>query len=344
MKMTTIVASALRTAAGPRTNVATRARRGGALALLIAAGCLTTAGVARAADPAVPKFDYAKPPEKATDWKVLAKGGLVITTGNSQSRNGTLGVEASEQTGWNKVSLNGQIAYGRSNILVPVYDDPTAPTAIVGLDRQGQTTTNQWMTNGRYDRFFTPNNAGYASAQIGADKIAGKKLYGGGQVGYSRQLYKSDRNTLLAEAGYDLKYESYVQSPGKTIDGVTIHSARVFAGETFALTKETGFTGSAEALFNLNKEDALDASDTTGATKGVSAFKDTRVIVKAGMNTTIWKNISFGFGFTLKYDQNPAPRPVPGSAAAGLGYATDFQPFANKVDTLTEATLIVTFL
>ena len=123
------------------------------------------------------------------------------------------------------------------------------------------------------------------------------------------------------------------------LDAVAIHSARLYVGELFSLTKETGITGGLEALFNLNKEQALDASDSTGATKGVSAFKDTRLIGKVGLTTVLHKSLSFGFGFTLKYDQNPAPRP-----SGGAMLAADFQPFSDKVDTLTEASLLYTFL
>ena len=34
-------------------------------------------------------------------------------------------------------------------------------------------------------------------------------------------------NMLVAELGYDFSYESYVEQPGKTLDPVSIHSARV---------------------------------------------------------------------------------------------------------------------
>ena len=44
--------------------------------------------------------------------------------------------------------------------------------------------------------------------------------------------------------------------PSKTLDPVSIHSARVFAGETLKLSAATGVTASVEALFNLNKEGA----------------------------------------------------------------------------------------
>lgn len=294
---------------------------------------------ARAQNVTAPAFEFQKPPEKpAVEWKVQSKGGLLLTSGNSQTGSGTMALDASRLSGQNKLSLNGGVAYGRSRILTAL---PPTGTETTGLGRETRTTTNEWKTKGRYDRFVTPNNAAYAVAQIGADKIAGKQLYGGGQVGYSRQLLKNEQHTLVAELGYDFSYESYVPSPGKTIDGVSIHSARLFVGELFSLTKETGFSGSVEALFNLNKEDALNAHDTMGNTKGVDAFKDTRLIGKVGITTLLRKSLSMALGFTIKYDQNPAPFPLPSGAAP---YAPDFLPFADKVDTLTEATLIYTFL
>jgi hypothetical protein len=302
--------------------------------------------MARAQNPAPPKFDLPaapegdKPPPPDVVWKVQSKGGLVLTSGNSRTQVATLSLDGSRKQGGNKLSFNGALAYGRSTPLVAVED--AAGTTTTAVERGAAVTaTNNWITKGRYDRFFTANNAGYALGQLGADRIAGKRLYGGGQVGYSRQLVKTDQHTVVAELGYDFSYESYVRSPGKSLDPVAIHSARVFVGELFSLTKATGLSGSVEALFNLNNEKALLASDTTGATSGVGAFKDTRINAKLGLTTTLFKSLSFGFGFTLKYDQNPAPRPLPAGAPM---YAAGFQPFAEKLDTQTEATLIYTFL
>jgi hypothetical protein len=308
--------------------------------LVLSLVVLAIPSLAAAQDPAVPKFQFEKPPEKQVDWKVQAKGGFILTTGNSQTKNGTLTLTASAQTGADKISLEGMVAYGRSNIIVPVIDDATA--TVVALDRIDQTTTNEWRARGRYDRFLTANNSAYILGQIGADRIAGTALAGGGQAGYSRQVWKSDRQTLVAEVGYDLSFERYVQSPDRTIDPVTIHSARLFTGDLIKLSEDTGITASFEALLNLNQEKAPNASDPTGPNE-VDAFKDTRLIAKAGLTTTLWKNLSFGFGFTLRYDQNPAPRGLP-AGAKGLTFAPEFHPFAEKLDTLTEATLIFTFL
>jgi len=288
---------------------------------------------------ATPKFEYGKPEEvKAVEWKAQAKGGFLLTTGNSQTQGGVFAANVSRKEGNNKLALEGGVAYGHTNNRFAV---PVAGTTTYEVQRIEVTSTNNYYGKGRYDRFFTTNNAGYLSAQAGADKIVGKSFFGGGQIGYSRQLYKSDLQLVVAELGYDLSHERYVQQPPKVLDPVTIHSARVFVGESLKLSAATGVTASVEALFNLNKEVA--AIDVSTAMPGVPAFKDTRVLGKLGLTTTLFKQLSIGFGFTLKYDQNPALAPRPSNAAA-TDTPVNPNEFADKVDTLSEVTLIFTFL
>ena len=316
-----------------------------ALALLFCAG--------RAHAQAEPKFTFAKPeevkagapPPPPVEWKAQAKGGLVVIGGNSQTTNALLGANVSRKAGNNKVALDAGLAYGDSNILVSNVTPATAttPPTITSVDRQNVVTTNNWFTRGRYDRFFTTNNAGYASGQVGADKIAGKTFIGGGQIGYSRQLIKNDHHLLVAEIGYDLSYERYLQQPNKTLDPVTIHSARLFVGETAKITQTAGATASVESFFNLNSEPG--ALNVNTGMPGVSAFHDTRVIGKLGLTTTIFKALSAALGFTVRYDQNPAPLPIPPNAPAGAVYdPTQKTPFAQTTDTLSEVTLIYTFM
>jgi hypothetical protein len=291
------------------------------------------------------------PPPPAVEWKAMVKAGFTMTSGNSQTMGGVLAASASRKEGNNKLAFDANSAYGRSNVLTAqVGGDPADPTAITGLTRTDIVTTNNWLVKGRYDRFFTTNNSGYVSGQAAADKIAGKSFYGGGQIGYSRQVYKSTMHLVVAELGYDFSHERYVQAGMTTPPPVSIHSARIFAGETLTLTKATGITASVEALFNLNTETtAFDASSTTvPPAKGVDAFHDTRVNGKVGLTTTLYSKLSIGFGFTVKYDQNPAPLPIPPGSPSGAAFDTNpgfaFFPFADKVDMLTEATLIYTFL
>jgi hypothetical protein len=202
------------------------------------------------------------------------------------------------------------------------------------LSRTSTTTSNSWQAKARYDRFFTLNNSAYASAQALSDKPAGKQFVGGGQAGYSRQLVKTDRYLAVAELGYDFSYE---KATGPTAEGVPIHSGRAFTSAGITVSKQTGATLSLEVLTNLNKENA----PAPGYAQ-VDGFKDTRFVGKLGLTTTLWENVSFGFGFTGRYDNAPAP--LPALKTPALPFAPGFFPLAKKWDTITEATLIVTFL
>ncbi len=293
-----------------------------------------------------PAAPPAPAPGATVEWKVQAKGGLIMTSGNSQATNVTLGLNGSRKEGNNKLELEAGMAYGRSkNLHANTTTDPaTGSTVIDSLDRQEVVSTNNWATKGRYDRFLSENNVAYVSSQWAADRIAGKTLFGGGQVGYSRQLRKDKWNLVVAELGYDFSYERYLQQAGKTSDPVTIHSARMLVGETLSLSPETGLTASVEALLNLNRE--TKANNASDGTVGVDALHDTRINAKLGISTNLFKKLGIGFGFTLKYDQNPAPRPIPAGVPAGATFPADRYvswAFAEKVDTLTEVTLLYSF-
>jgi hypothetical protein len=298
-----------------------------------------------------PTFTYAKPDEPAkagtpppppVEWRAVVKGGFTMTSGNSQTTGFVATGSASRKEGSNRLALDANAAYGRSNVVTPIYDNPAMPTTIMNIDRTDILTTSNWLVRGRYDRFFTTNNSGYAAGQVAGDKVAGKTFYGGGQIGYSRQLYKNDMHLLVAELGYDYTYERYVTAGMTTPPPVSVHSARLFVGETLTLTKTSGVTASVESLFNLNTE--TKALNVNTGTPGVDAFHDIRVNGKVGFTATLFAKLAIGFGLTIKYDQNPAPLPVPSGVPAGIGFAPGFQPFAQKIDTLTEATLIYTFL
>jgi putative salt-induced outer membrane protein YdiY len=325
---------------------------------LLATALVATAGACLFATQAQaqvdPKFTFAKPSAPPTEtvpveWTAQSKGGYNLSAGNSQTQNLTFGVTASRKEGDNKLTLEGGIAYGTSKNLVPIIEDTTH--TVVGLDRQEVVSTNNWLVKGRYDRFLTEHNSLYVSAQGAADKVTGKKFFGGGQLGYSRQVLKTDRHLVVAELGYDLTFESYAQvGDTPAPDAVSIHSARVLVGETLKLTDQTGLTASVEGLFNLNKE--TKAEDASNGTIGVKAFADTRLVGKVAVTSTLYKSLSLGLGFTFKYDQNPSRRPLP-KLPDGATYPSDppgttnpiYVPFryADSLDTITEATLIYTF-
>ena len=109
---------------------------------------------------------------------------------------------------------------------------------VTGIGRNEVTTTNDWQTKARYDRFFTANNAGYAAGQAAADRIAGKSFAGGGQVGYSRQLYQERRPPVRQRARLRLLARTLrAPSPaGRSIRSASIPRA-LFVGETMKIRR-----------------------------------------------------------------------------------------------------------
>ena len=167
------------------------------------------------------------------------------------------------------------------------------------LQRRDETTSKRFQAKARYDRFFTPNNSGYGSLQALTDEPAGKDLVAGGQVGYSRQLFKNERHRAVAELGYDLSIERAVAAGAELVQ---VHSARVFAAEELKLSEATGLFVNVEALFNLNEEKA-----PAPGYGSIAALDDKRVNARTGLTTQLWKNLAFGFSFGVRYDQAPAP-------------------------------------
>lgn len=300
------------------------------------ASLLISAVVPAAARADEPKFEFAKPEEingvkdiKDVEWKAQAAAGLVLTTGNSRSFAVTGSINASRKDGNNKVGLEAAAAFARSETLVFADKDMSGTVSADELDRQTQTTAENWVAKLRYDRFFADTNSAFASGRIGADELAGKELFGGGQVGYSRQLVKNEHHELVAEAGYDFTYESYVNP---TAEALAIHSARLFAGYLGKLGEETGLSVSIEALFNLNNETVPGGEAT--------AFEDTRLVGKAAITTKLAKRFDLRVAATAKFDNTPAPLP----AFAMVPFAAGFTPLADKLDFITEVQLIVSIL
>jgi hypothetical protein len=303
------------------------------------------------AQEANPKFAYGKHEEvKAVEWKALVKAGLIYSSGNSQQTNLSAGWGLSRKDTWNKFAFDGSFAYARSSVfIVDDFHDATGAPGSDGLIqpdefyRTRSTSANRWDLKARYDRFFTKNNSAYVAGLAAGDKVAGKEFVGGAQVGYSRQILKAKNYELLGEIGYDFSYEKYMNPAAGKPGDVSIHSARLFFGGTYKLLENTGFASSIEVLSNLNKENV--ANYQTGSDH-LPGLEDTRIVYKAGVSTKLWKNLSLGVNFTLKYDNNPALRPAPsGFAFDDVNFSqTNRNRFGDRLDTLTEVVLIVNFL
>lgn len=323
----------------------------------LAAACLLLDGAAALAQ-SNPKFEFVKKSDadKAV-WKASASGGALLATGNANSYTINASGSVARVDPKNKIALDMNIAWGRST--TPILVDMNNNMAVDDASEIGsetKDTTKQWNVKLRYDRFFTPHNVGYLSTLVGGNELAGKPVFGNVQLGYARQLYQSDRNELFLEVGYDFTYEFYkyphdpefnaLDATGMPVqNSLQIHSLRLFFGHNLKLTPDTGLFTGVESLFNLNPLKAPGFDEQQGA------FRDIRVNFKTALNTKLYKSLSFRFTFTALFDNVPAPRTLPGLTLGGERDPNDptkivkpFVPVSQKLDTLSEAALVVTFL
>ena len=177
----------------------------------------------------------------------------------------------------------------------------------------------------RYDRFLTELNSLFIAALGSRDVPAGKELVVGGQLGYSRSLYKSEKALTLGEFGYDYSFEDLTAG-----DGLSIHSLRAFVGHKAAMTEVADLDASVEVLTNLNR-----LTLPTGEDGG--AFRDTRVNARIAISAKIGLNLAVQTSIEAKYDHRPAPLGV-------KGLAMGFVPEAASLDTIMKASLIYTFV
>jgi hypothetical protein len=302
------------------------------LSSLALAGALGFLAVAPAAvRPDEPKFPYGKKDElqKLPPWAASVTAGFGLTTGNAQSLNLTGGASVSHRFDVeNMLSFDANVAIQRSTIDTA---SDTNQDGVIGpgeLQSITQSVSEAWGLRLRYDRFFGLN-AIYAFGFAGGDVPAGKQFLTGGQVGYSRALWKTETSELVGEAGIDYTYQRFVVGDP---NAVNIISLRTFLGYLGTPNKDLQYNASVEYLGNLN---ALDTP-----TGRVGTFADNRLIGRLGVTWKIFGDGSLGFRFRALYDSAPAPKPPP----AGFAWAAGYQPLAKEWDTFTELVLVYKLL
>ena len=298
--------------------------------VLAALGLAPTAALAQN-----PEFKFEeRPPEEvdAVEWKASAQAGLILTTGNSQTTSLAGAAKASRKQGFNQLQLEAGGAFARSTIRVASDDNQNGSIDDNEIDIITQTTNERWYGTGRYDRFLTESDSLYGKLLIESDEPTGKELVFGGQVGYSRTVYKDAIHTLITEAGYDFSREDLVAG-----DAVSIHSLRLFAGYAAKLSEDTGFAAELESLFNLNPVSNGVLADLRGE-EDAGTFEDTRVNGSTSLTTKMFEDISFRFAFSFRWDNRPAPLPDIG----GIPFTNPKE--ADELDTKVEASLIINFL
>ena len=276
-----------------------------------------------------------------------------MTSGNAQTTGGSVAGNVSRKEGNNRLTFDAGAAYGRSNVVTPVITtmtdaDDHDDDQLDHEHRRGTIeTTNNWFTKGRYDWFFTPNNSGYVSAQAAADEVAGKTFYGGGQIGYSRQVYKSAMHLLVAELGYDLLVRTVrADRRGRRIDPVTIHSAR--AVRRRAADADQGDRDQRQRRGALQPEQGERTRSTPPAPRHDRRRRRVRGHprereARPHHHALQAARASASGSRQVRSEPGAAPHSV-GLACRTRPSQPGFVPFADKVDTQTEATLVYTFL
>ncbi len=299
-----------------------------ARASVAAAALLTAPTLARAEDP---KFSMGKLDDvkdiKEVVWTATGEAGLVATTGNSQSTTITAGATVIRKDVSNKFEGNLSGTFARATTRVATDLDGDAAISENELSDATATSAENASLKLRYDRYLTELDSLYIAALGTVDRPAGKEFQGGGQIGYSRSLYKTEDHQALAELGYDLSYLRLDAG-----DSTAIHSVRGFVGYKGKIKKETALEASAEALFNGNT--------LTFGERESKPFRDARVNGMVGVTTSLSSKLSLSASFAVRFDNFPAPLAKVGD----LPFAPGFEPAADRLDTTTKITLIVKIL
>lgn len=302
---------------------------------------LLTAGPALAQDTtAAPSFSYAEKPKedaKETGWKVEAKAGLLWLAGNSDSTSLSAGLSVTKDAIWQRYSLNANYAFSKSRVYA-ASPTPIQITSIDELNAESTLAARLWNITPRFDQWVIHRDAPgdtsiYVLGNIASDFAAGKKLFGGGQVGVSTLLIKSGPHSLIGELGYDFTYlQPYVG------DGYSIHSIRVALKYVLELSKTTKLAAGVEYLINLNKETGA-PNDDINEPNDVPAFQDHRVNLGLGLTTQIYERLSLLVSWQGRYDAKPQLfSPPPGVTFAPPGV------FLKKFDSITQVQFVYTFL
>ncbi len=291
---------------------------------------LATALLCSAQAHADPKFEYGKAEEvakvKGIEYSASAEGGIVFTTGNSETTTATAGFKVARKKAQNKIAAEGTLTYAKAG--VRVLSDQNGNGTIDSrseIRTEKQVTAESMAAKLRYDRFLTEFNSLFLAGIVSRDVPGGKELVLAAQVGYSRRIYKSTTAEAVAEIGLDYANENLTAG-----ESIRFLSGRAFVGYKAEMTPGTAFEMSGELLTNLTEETLA-----TNPDGGIG--KDTRFNFKASISSKLSKSLAFQSSLEAKYDNRPGPLNI-------KALAMDFHPEASKLDTIMKASLIYTFL
>lgn len=213
--------------------------------------------------------------ETKTDgqWRGTGGAALAVTSGNTQSSSALLGAEVAEATTVDKISLGGNLNYGRSKV-----------------DGVNKTTSNKWNGFGQYDYNLSPQLFVFGKLGLEGDKIAQLSLRTtlAGGAGYKLVDTKETTFSLFGGAAYSTDKYSVAKTVGDKTD-TRFSRASLFVGEesTHQLSASTAFKQRLELYPGLSGDKAK-----------IAKFS-------AGLAVAMSSTISLNVGLTDSYNSKP---------------------------------------
>jgi putative salt-induced outer membrane protein YdiY len=199
--------------------------------------------------------------EVSTDVaEVLAELGGSWSSGNTENVVLNSSLTGSKRKADNRVSAEAIADLGRA------MDDDDGDGTISDAERSNgfQLNEQEFSFEGRYDRFLTETDIGYATTGWLNDPFSGYRSRIHQQIGYGRVLMQTEETRLISELGFDVAKEWYTAGVDPT-EG-RVYASRAFVGVVHTLSDTTRFSQETEWLVNVENIDDVRISGETALT------------------------------------------------------------------------------
>jgi putative salt-induced outer membrane protein len=214
----------------------------------------------------------AEPPKTDGLWRGVGGASVAISQGNSESTAALLNVDMSSLTTTDKITLGGNINYGRSKV-----------------DGVSKTTTDKWATFGEYDYNLSPQLFVFGKLGFEGDSIAKLSLRTSlaGGLGYKVIETKEMTFNVFGGAGYSTDKYKETQTIGSDT-GKSFSRSSLFLGEesTHQLSASTAFKQRLELYPGITGDKAKIAKFSAGLAVAMSSTLSLNVGLTDNFNNT----------------------------------------------------------
>jgi putative salt-induced outer membrane protein YdiY len=214
--------------------------------------------------------DVAKINPPPVKWTGSFVANALITTGNSETENFGISLNAVRRSEFDRITLGGAYYYGRQE------DQDTG---------EKDTTIDNWFVLGKYDYFLTKKLYLYGLARVEQDRIADLDLRLTLSAGVGYQWFETPTFNFNTEAGMAWVYEDFTNKGSE--DHV---AARLAYHVDWTPVKPLKLFHNLEWLPNVT-----------------DWFGDYNLNVDAGLRATIYEGLFAEAKIELRYDNTPAP-------------------------------------